>query len=212
MALVSRGSLWKRVGCSIMDLRSLVVGAACGAVVGVAAGWIVGNDNEKSLPVEAKHESGVETVPTSVSVDSNMSKQDEMEPMDSTVGDHSSVQTAGREAIDSIIPWPENQWRKAELEPKDDAWAYYMEQTLLQFLGSHASTAQFDISRIECRTTMCQLEVIGYDASSEPVWQQVIYDIRGQPWSDFGQYATSSGNVDGRLVLLGTIWRLPTPD
>jgi hypothetical protein len=54
---------------------------------------------------------------------------------------------------------------------------------------------------------MCQLEVVGYDSSTEPVWRQVMYDIRHQPWSEFAHYGTSSGNVDGNFVLLGTFYR-----
>jgi hypothetical protein len=110
--------------------------------------------------------------------------------------------------VDDTAPWPTNQWKKLELESKDESWAYYMEQTLRQFLSSHPLAAQFDISRVECRMTICQVQVVGYDSSTGPVWQQVMYDIRQQPWSDFGQYGTSSGNIDGRFLLLGTLWRV----
>ena len=102
-----------------------------------------------------------------------------------------------------------NLWKKLELEPKDGSWDYYMEQTLRQFLGSHPSAAQSDISRLECRGTIFQIQVAGYDASTGPVWQQLMDDIRQQPWSEFDHYGTSSGKVDGRLVLPGKSWSLP---
>ncbi len=108
---------------------------------------------------------------------------------------------------DPVLPWPENQRAKLALEAKDDSWAYYMEQTLLQFLAAHPSIDQFDISSVECRTTKCQIEVFGFDESTVPVWYQVMYDIRQQPWSEFGQTGTGSGNVDGRLLIVGTLHR-----
>ncbi|MGH8222641.1 MAG: hypothetical protein ACREQZ_06680 [Woeseiaceae bacterium] len=194
-----------------MDSRSFIVGVACGALVGVAAGWILVSSEDEVVAVKAEPEPIGAPVPNLKPAESTAPKQSKRE---ATVSEYGAPETstAGGNAVDGPVPWPANQWQELELEPKDGSWAYYMEQTLLQFLGSHPSTAQFDVSRIECRTTMCQLEVVGYDASTEPVWQQVMYDIRQQPWSDFGKYGTSSGNVDGSLVLLGTLWRLPKQD
>lgn len=191
-----------------MDSRSFIVGVACGVLVAVAAGWLLANIDEKEVAAKAEPE------PVAAS-DSNL------KPVESTAPNASKAKatvdapgapetpTTNENRVESALPWPANQWQKLELEPQDNSWAYYMEQTLLQFLGSHPSTAQFDISRIECRTTKCQLEVVGYDESTVPVWQQVMYDIRQQPWSEFGQYGTSSGNVDGSLILIGTLWRQP---
>jgi hypothetical protein len=113
--------------------------------------------------------------------------------------------------VDPVAPWPENQRAELQSEPKDESWAYYMEQTLRQFLGAHPSIVQFDISYIECRTTKCQIEVFGFDESTAPVWQQVMYDISQQPWSEFGQTAIASGNVDGRLAIVSTLHRKSEP-
>ena len=191
-----------------MDSRSFIVGVACGALVAVAAAWLFGNSDEKEVAADA----GAESVAANVSnLEPDESTAPDASKAKGTAGDASGpeIPTTSENTVERALPWPANQWQKLELEPKDDSWAYYMEQTLLQFLGSHPSTAQFDISRIECRTTLCQLEVLGYDESTEPVWQQVVYDIRQQPWSEFGQSGTSSGKVDGRLILIGTLWRQP---
>jgi hypothetical protein len=191
-----------------MDSRSFVAGVACGALVAIAAGWLLADSEEKE--VAAKAEPG----PISVSI-SNLKPDESTAPnagnAKATADNPNAPETptTNEDRVEGVVPWPANQWQKLELEPKDNSWAYYMEQTLLQFLGSHPSIAQFDISRIECRTTKCQLEVVGYDESTLPVWQQVMYDIRQEPWSEFGQYGTSSGNVDGSLILIGTLWRLP---
>jgi hypothetical protein len=190
-----------------MDSRSFTAGVACGVLVAVATGWLLGDSDDKQVVVEAR--------PESVSPNASNLKPDESTApyasKASAVDDASvpATLTTKENGDENALPWPANQWQKLELEPKDNSWAYYMEQTLLQFLGSHPSTAQFDISRIECRTTRCQLEVVGYDESTEPVWQQVMYDIRQQPWSEFDQSGTSSGNVDGSLVHIGTLSRQP---
>jgi hypothetical protein len=189
-----------------MDSRSFIVGVACGALVAVAAGWLLAGSDDKEVAAKA----GPESIAASVSnLTSDESTAPNANKAKTTVDDPSAPETptTNENTVESSLPWPANQWQRLDLEPKDNSWAYYMEQTLLQFLGGHPSTAQFDISRIECRTTTCQLEVVGYDEGTVPVWQQVMYDIRQQPWSEFGQYGTSSGNVDGRLILIGTLLR-----
>jgi hypothetical protein len=189
-----------------MDSRSFIVGVACGALVAVAAGWLLAGSDDKEVAAKA----GPESIAASVSnLTSDESTAPNANKAKTTVDDPSAPETptTNENTVESSLPWPANQWQRLDLEPKDNSWAYYMEQTLLQFLGGHPSTAQFDISRIECRTITCQLEVVGYDEGTVPVWQQVMYDIRQQPWSEFGQYGTSSGNVDGRLILIGTLLR-----
>jgi len=191
-----------------MDSRSFIAGVACGALVAVAAGWFLAGEDEKEVFAEPPPEGLADSVSSLKPVESTTPSAGKAKAI---VDDPSASETGttNETRAESAAPWPANQWEKLELEPKDDSWAYYMEQALLQFLGSHPSMSQFDISRIECRMTKCQLEVVGFDESSVPAWQQVIYDIRQQPWSEFGQYATSSGNVDGRLIVIGTLWRQP---
>jgi hypothetical protein len=188
-----------------MDSRSFIFGVACGAIVGVTAGWLLGN--EKEVAAKAEPEPIAASVPNLKPVEST-ARNDKAK---ATVDDPNAPETptANENRVEGAAPWPANLWQELDLEPKDDSWAYYMEQALLQFLSSHPSIAQFDISRIECRTTKCQVEVTGYDESTVPVWQQVMYDIRQQPWSEFGQYGSSSGNVDGRLMIIGTLHRVP---
>jgi len=200
--------LLRLTGEPVMDSRSFIFGVACGAILGAAAGWLLGNDTEAEVASEAE----LEPVATSVS---NRKPVESTSPKDGKAGapatnpDLPQTPTAKENRIDDAVPWPANQWQKLELEPRDDSWGYYMEQTLLQFLGSHPSIARFDISRIECRTTRCQVEVVGYDESTWPVWEQVMHDMRQQPWSEFGQSGSSSGNVDGSFVIVGTLWRVP---
>lgn len=193
-----------------MSSRSFIAGAACGALVGLATGWILASSNERAEPaVTARQPAAAAAADVEIAELGAPERSMTAPAVDQT----SSSETSARldtAAEDDAALWPASQWQEIDLEPKEESWAYYMEQALSQYLGSHPAAAQFDVSRLECRTTMCQVEVVGYDASTEPVWQQVMYDIRHQSWSEFARYGSSSGDVDGHFVLIGTFWRVPT--
>ena len=57
-----------------------------------------------------------------------------------------------------------------ESEATDDSWSYFMEQTLHMFISSHANAGNFSIFHIECRTTLCEIQAIGFDESTQPDW------------------------------------------
>ena len=93
---------------------------------------------------------------------------------------------------------PSEQWvarNQAELEsePKDDSWAYFMEQSLSlsQFMGGHPLISQFDVLHVECRTTFCQIQVVGFDDSTWPNWLSIMYDLRQEPWAEFYESGSS---------------------
>lgn len=96
-----------------------------------------------------------------------------------------------------------------EAEPKDDSWAYYMEQTLLQHLAGTPGIEQFEISNIECRATMCEIQAIGFDESTGLVWAQILQSMRNQPWYEFVQTGSSSGSVGGRLAIISIMHTTP---
>ncbi len=199
-----------------MDTKSFLIGAASGVLVFAAVSWVRDADQENGLPEApsseatpttapnvglpvAKEERTADSSPTMQSTDRvTSSKQSEArqtpateahdQPIaDSDIPDRSSGLLAGRRT-------------ELEVEPKDDGWAYYMEQAILQFLTSHPAITQFDISYIDCRTTVCNIQVIGYDESTGPTWHRIIYDLRQQPWSEFEMWGSSVFIEDGRPV------------
>lgn len=107
---------------------------------------------------------------------------------------------------------PGSDHRKLEDERRDHDWSYFMEQSIGLFLGSHSEIAHFDIARIECRTTMCEIQSFGVDENAGPRWGLIIHDLRNQPWSDFGQTGSSSSTIDGRLVIITHLRRVIKPD
>lgn len=188
-----------------MDSKSFIIGLICGVAIGAPVVWLIGDSGRDEVFSVAEQESNATNDPEIVAVAPPVERESQELPSESN-------SEGGDATNDPVLPWPEHQRAKLELEPKDDSWAYYMEQTLLQFLSAHPSIDQFDISSIDCRTTKCQIEVFGFDESTVPGWQQVMYDINQQPWSEFGQYGSGSGNVDGRLLIVGTLHRETEPE
>ena len=99
-----------------------------------------------------------------------------------------------------------------EAEDKDVDWAFHMEQRLQQLVAQRPSAPQFDVTRIECRQTFCELQAFAYDEIALPAWQRLMDEIKEQPWSQFGIAGTTSGNVNGRLVVRMTLFRRATGD
>jgi hypothetical protein len=94
-------------------------------------------------------------------------------------------------------------------EPKNISWAYDREFAINQFLLNHPAAAEFEIPYAECRTTHCQIKAIGVDESTGPTWQRIAFDMTRQPWYDFVQHGSSSGRVDGRLVIITDLFTTP---
>ena len=189
-----------------MDARSFVLGVACGACAVAAAGWLLSESDQGGLNANRGQESTPITTPERIPL-SSTAPSDQSGP-EALIHEAEEISTAESTKTGAVSPWPSSLREALTAEPKDDSWAYYMEQTLLQYLSSHPSIAQFDISNIECRTTVCQIEVFGFDESTVPIWGQVTYDIQQQPWSEFGQSGSSAGNVDDRFVIVSTFHRV----
>ena len=94
-----------------------------------------------------------------------------------------------------------------EAEPKDDNWSYFMEQSLMLFVSQHRNSELFSIFNIECRTTLCEIQVIGYNESTSPDWQRILFDLHQQPWYDFGQVGTSNSEYQGQLAIVTHLTR-----
>jgi hypothetical protein len=95
-----------------------------------------------------------------------------------------------------------------ESEPIDESWSYFMEQTLQMFISNHAEASKFSIFHIECRTSMCEVQVIGFDESTASDWSRILYDMSLQPWYEFGQVGTTQNGYQGQLAILTRLTRL----
>ncbi len=115
-------------------------------------------------------------------------------------------------AASSKQHWTEQQQSILDTEPRDDAWSYFAEQSIIQFLGSHPLGSEFDVEYVECRSTICQLKVTGFDASTGPSWQRIMFDLRQEPWAEFGQHGNTWGDVEGGFVIIETMYRDQSPN
>ena len=92
-------------------------------------------------------------------------------------------------------------------EPKDDSWAYYMEQAITQFLSNHPRMSEFDISYVECRTATCQIQVVGFDQSTGSTWQGIMYDFGQQYPDQFYESGWSGFDLNGSAVFVQKLKR-----
>ena len=104
------------------------------------------------------------------------------------------------------------QHAELEAEPEDDSWSYFMEQSITIFLSQHRNADLFSVFSIECRTTLCEIQVIGFDQSTSPDWQRVLFDLTQQPWYDFGMVGTSIDDFQGQLAIVTYLTRRPSDD
>ncbi len=199
-----------------------MLGVACGALLTAGAVWLLKDSDEASpgppsampdrsetspdVPV-AEFESN--TGPASVSPqysDSAVAERDNGNPPDSDaeLSIHSENPQNRPVTTEQHLL---NKRAELQSEPKDDGWGYFMDEAITQFLGSYPTINEFDISYVECRTTLCQIQVTGYDESTGPTWNRIMYDLRQQPWADFDESSTSHFDVDGRFVILQTLRR-----
>jgi hypothetical protein len=124
------------------------------------------------------------------------------------VADSNQSTASGADSPSRQRSWVDDRHSELMEEPKEDSWAYFMEQAMLQFLANHPAMPEFTLEYIECRSITCQIRVAGYDESTGPTWQRVIYDMRQQPWYEFGQVGSSSAEVEGRFMTITELHRL----
>ena len=94
-----------------------------------------------------------------------------------------------------------------EAEPNDDNWSYFMEQSVTIFLSQHQNAELFSVFNIECRTTLCEIQVIGFDQSTSPDWHRILFDLGQQSWYDFGEVGTSYSEYQGQLAIVTHLTR-----
>lgn len=221
-----------------MNIRSFLAGVVCGGALFAAADWLLpehqsdaGGSQSESGAVTGSVPGGTDrtaTVNAGQHAENDANPLPASNPVETPTADTptSSVQPEVRRRAqqaprqttradpdtDGNTPdaayWLENRRSELMSEPKDDSWAYYMEQSIIQFLASHPAMSQFEISYIECRTIVCQIQVAGFDRSTEPLWTQVMYDFREQLPGSFYEWGLSVFQVDGRPVFVQTFKRL----
>jgi len=81
-----------------------------------------------------------------------------------------------------------------ENDQREDSWAAYMEGLLSAYFAQQPSLAQFYISLIDCRTSICSIHAIGYGPDALTQWNLGTADLVGQPWFEFNNMSMNRRN------------------
>lgn len=96
-----------------------------------------------------------------------------------------------------------------EKESTDYEWAYFTEQAISQFIASHAKAGMFTVYSVICRSTICEIQVVGFDESTGSSWSEILYDMKSEPWYVFGGVGTSAADYEGQWAMVTHMKRLP---
>ncbi len=188
-----------------MNIKTFILGVITGAVALAVIDKVVdrqrGQAALESAPAQRAGSSG--------EVTQNGGPEEAPQRTDGVEGTPPLSPSQIGEAADSELDDATHRGSHDPAEAKDPDWAYHTEQTLQQFLAKHPSAPQFDVLAIDCRTTYCDIRAAASSEAAWPVWQQVVYDITQQPWSEFGQTGSSSNPTEGGIGLVATLHRRP---
>lgn len=133
----------------------------------------------------------------------------------SSATDHALSSASNIDEYECACATPEWQIRKAEIEAaaraaesKDVYWAYATEQRLQHFIAARPQAVVFQVSSIDCRTTFCEIKVVGLTDESTAVFEEIIWEAIAQ--ERFGltqEMASSSSHSEGRIDMDARVTR-----
>ena len=86
-----------------------------------------------------------------------------------------------------------------EEEVREELWAAPMEQELYNYFfdKSPQLADNFGVPNVVCRSTICEVQTIGYGQGSLEAWQAATSDLDSQPWADQFIQVQMTGNQIG---------------
>ncbi|WP_397532652.1 hypothetical protein [Roseateles sp.] len=105
-------------------------------------------------------------------------------------------------SVDSVLKSMTELHQQLGAEARDHSWAHELETQLRQYLQRKAPAPEFEIMTVECRQTLCQLQVFGNGPESRDRWDALFRAMQQETWyAAFGGSQTSSATVNGRSVI-----------
>ena len=97
--------------------------------------------------------------------------------------------------VDKNVPSLPDEHAKVEAEDVDSSWAEQVEAQIYSFVSTHPNGASIQVVSLVCRTTRCEIAGSVFGESGGRVWNQVLGDMREQPWfaSNFADSMFGSG-------------------
>ncbi len=101
--------------------------------------------------------------------------------------------------------------RQVEREAEELSWSTYMEAQIAGYLSQKLALSELSIPLIECRTTLCEVQVIGYGESPMQSWINSTGDMRAQPWYDFANVSIGTQQVAPGIIGLMLVMQRAQP-
>ena len=89
-----------------------------------------------------------------------------------------------------------------ENDEREESWATYMEDQLSSYFAQKPSLAQFYISLIDCRTTVCSIHLLGYGPDALTQWNTATADLVSQPWFEFNNMSMNRRNPEPDILAI----------
>ncbi len=100
---------------------------------------------------------------------------------------------------------------RVESEAVELSWSTYMEAQIAGYLNQRLALSEVSIPLIECRTTLCEVQVIGYGESPMQSWTNSTGDMRAQPWFDFANVSVGTQQVAPGIIGLMLVMQRAQP-
>lgn len=101
--------------------------------------------------------------------------------------------------------------RRVENEAEELSWSTYMEAQIAGYLNQKLPLSELSVPLIECRTTLCEVQVIGYGESPMQSWMNATGDMRAQPWYEFGEVSIGTLQVAPGIIGLMLVMQRAQP-
>lgn len=212
-----------------MHVKSFFLGAFFGAAVLAAADWLLFDDRQtggddaaatdadlamgtagfsEAPAPERLDETGQSVGGDPIDVAESVATDESGPPPNEEDATTDTPDTATEDQVVRDVSYYLDQRRKELMaEPKDHSWAYYMEQTITQFLARHPGMVEFDLTYVECRRVTCQVQVVGYGQDAYPTWAKISHDMHSQLPDAFYSSGWSGFDLDGRPVYVHKLIR-----
>jgi hypothetical protein len=100
-------------------------------------------------------------------------------------------------------PTLENFHQQLEAENRDPEWALPTEDHLKQYVAQNG----FDISSVECRTTLCEVQVLGRTGFGTNQWKTLVAAMRQEQWWSFSGDSSASSEENDQTVIFAVFHR-----
>jgi hypothetical protein len=100
---------------------------------------------------------------------------------------------------------PSNLHSQLESEEREASWAAFMEGQITAYLAQKPALQTYSIVLVECRTSLCEIQAIGYGPAAQVVWLTETSDMPSQPWFEFSDMSNSVRDVAPDTEIYGIL-------